>query len=170
MNRVITSSVLLILCVLNSSCSYSVIFALVNESNKTIEIEYTILEKNDYTSPYQTDSLSSALAPAKVPLLVWQRNVRHDEWVPVPQEQYSFDPRTGTVRFKLAPREAVRILTASGSILSPEGYKQFPVTKLEIRGEAGRMALEGPQLFKQFRKKDSGDYLIAYRGLADSEY
>ena len=169
MLKIITSVALLILVLLHAACSYSVTFVLVNESDSAIEIEYSILTRNIYTPPSQTDSLAGHLVPARVSLLTWERNVTHEDWVPVPPEQYSFDPKTGTVKFKIAPREAVRILTAGDSLFFRDGYRYFPITKLEIRGESGKLTFEGPQLFKQFREKKSGNYFIAYGALPKAE-
>ncbi|PYT00337.1 MAG: hypothetical protein DMF63_07125 [Acidobacteria bacterium] len=170
MNRIIASASLLFLVLMQSACSYSVTFALVNESDKTIEVEYAVLAKNIFTAPSQTDSLAPSLAPARVPILVWERDVTQEDWIPVPSEQYTYDPKTGTVRFRIAPHEAVRILTAGGDMFFRDGYRDFPITRLEMKGETGKMTFEGaPQLFKQFQEKSSGNYFIAYKALPKAE-
>lgn len=170
MKRIIASASLLILVFLHSACSYSVTFVIVNESDQEVEIEYTILTKNIFTSPSQTESLAAELVPARVSLITWERNVTHEDWVPVRPEQYAFDSRTGILKLRIAPREAVRILTAGDSMFFRDGYRYFPIAKLEIKGETGKMTFDGgPQLFKQFQEKNSGNYFIAYRALPKSE-
>ena len=169
MRRIVATALLLVLVFLHSACSYRVTFVLVNESDQAIEVEYAIMAKNIFTSPGQTESLAEELLPATVALITWERNVTREDWVPVRPEQYAFDPRTGIVKLRIPPREAARILTGGDSLFFRDGYRHFPITKLEIRGETGRMTFEAPQLFKQFQEKNSGNYFIAYRALPKSE-
>lgn len=169
MRKAFASALVISSCLMLLACSYSVDFVVVNESDRTIEIEYKILTKNVYTAPSEEGRLSPNLIPAKVSLLTWERPVRRDDWQPVAPGEYVFDAHTGTVKFRLPPRQALRILTASDGLFFRDGYKHFPITKLEIKGESGRISFEGAQLFKQFLEHTYSNRFIAYKQLPVSE-
>ena len=169
MLRKILQTAAIVLCLICTACSYRVDFVLVNESNETVEVEYT-LSVNGYVPPAQPFvSLPDHLSPFKTSLQKWEGGARENDWRESIPGQFHFDPETGRVRLKLGPREVVRIAELNDSILFRDGYRRFPVTRLEIRGESGRVVYEGARVFVQFAQKSYSNRFISYQSLPPSD-
>ncbi|HEX8247240.1 MAG TPA: hypothetical protein VF599_03570 [Pyrinomonadaceae bacterium] len=163
MKRIFTGGLILSICLLSSACSFIVNFVVVNESAAPIEMEYT-LSLEDYAVLQQMEAPPAEnLMPAKMDLAAWEGKFKQEAWQIMSPDEYRFDAKTGKLKVKVAPGQAVKILQTSSSVFFEGGDKRFQVKTLEISGESGKMFFEGLQLFKHFSEKDYSNRYIAYK-------
>jgi hypothetical protein len=155
---------------MTSACSYFVNFIVVNETDAAIEIEYTMKLDGDLSaSDGEERQVQTADMPAMVDLKKWKTRFAQDDWQSKRSAITKFDFETGRFTVRIGPNEAMRILTNSDALYFRDGYKHFPISKLEIHGDEGNMSFQSPELFWQFAEKDYSNRFIAYKSYVPSE-
>jgi hypothetical protein len=150
MKRVFAASIVAIICLISSACSYSVNFVVINNSDSVLEVEYTILGGGDN--------------PARISLAEWNKWFGGEkEWREIPQDEYRFEPETGKYKLKIAPNEVVKIFKRNDWMYSIENYQDFELINIQLTGESGKVGYEGNQIFKQFEEKNYSNRFIAYK-------
>lgn len=143
-------AVLLPLC----ACSYRYDFAVVNKSDRTIEVEYRFKE---YT-PAIAEELIAKRSPAKLTLAEFQKAEYH--WQEVPKGQYGFDKLTGTFTVSLAPEEVLFLQSARDY---QGNENEFDISSIKITGVKGSIDLQGRQAQTQFQPESDTKLVLRYR-------
>lgn len=162
MKRFAALGFILFVCLMSAACRFSVDFVVVNESDSEIELEYVVSLEDYFISP-DAKMPSENLIPAKMDLSIWQSRFGDKDWAKFSETEYQFDLKTGKCRVKIAPRQAVKILQTSSDVFFEGNHEDFQITKLEINGEAGKLAFEGEQLLRQFSKRNNSNFFITYK-------
>jgi hypothetical protein len=149
-------------CLMSAACSFSVNCVVVNESDSEIELEY-VLSLENYVILPETKMPSENFIPAKMDLSVWESRFSGEDWVKMSETEYQFDLKTGRLKLKIAPQQAVKILQTDSGALFESNYKRFQITQLEIDGANGKAAFEGAQLVRQFTRRNNANHFIAYK-------
>lgn len=157
MKKLLAISVLLVVVLILSGCSYSTEFVVVNDSTSPIEIEFVITSNFDsiehtVTKPYKT-SLSN-----------WNSWFERTDWQEILQKEYEFDSQLHKAKLKLNPKEVARIAIAlhHETVLITDNY-EFPIKTLYLNGENDEILYSGKQFYKQFEKKGDNRYFIEYK-------
>ena len=168
MKRTFLSILIFTTCLVSSACSYLVNFVVVNESGKEIELIYTLSVRGYADSTEGVMGLPERLIPHSMTRNRWEGSHKQEDWQPSASAEYQFDGQTAQVKIKVPPHHAVRILQTSDLVFFEDGYKHFPVNKLEIKGASGQIRIDGLQLFVQFQERDYSNRFIRYRPLPNS--
>ena len=136
------------------ACSYRYDFAVVNKSDRTIEVVYRFKE---YT-PAIAEEFVARHSPAKLTLPEFQKAEYH--WQNIPKDQYRFDKLTGDFIVSLAPEEVLFLQYA----YNYQGNEnEFDVDRIKITGAKGSIDLEGRQAQTQFQLESDTKLVLRYR-------
>jgi hypothetical protein len=138
-----------------SACSVGYEFVIVNASDSSLEVRYTV-------EP-------SGMPPnsrVHVPVILNAEELKKSErkWKDVPDEQHRIDYKTGEIVVRVAPNQALRVadITNYPGHDSERTDLYFHIANLSLVGESGSVCLEGKQALTQFKQSDGG-YAITYR-------
>ncbi len=162
MKRIFAASTILIYCLFLQACSYSVDFVLVNESDTTVEIEY-LIEGVGSGSGTEQLKISDRFIPKTMSFGKWDSSHERDDWTPLGSNEFKVDLDRGTIKIRIPPRTALRLAEVSDSVFFGDGYRNFELKELEVRGLYGNIKFEGVQLFRQFNEKSRYSYFISYK-------
>lgn len=143
------------------ACSYSVEFVLVNESDTTIEVEYSG-ERMVSNSSGETEIVQGFI-PKTMSYGKWDGSYQQEDWTPLPSTEFQVNPVIDRFKLKVPPRTVLRLAQVSDMVFFQEGYRDFEIKSIKIRGLYGSMAFEGVELFRQFVEKGRQSYYIAYK-------
>src|ERR1044072_2078029 len=117
MKRFVPGSLILIICLISSACSYKVDFIVINQSDFPVEIEYTL---SRYSPEDQT--LSKELIPEKIDLSTWNRRFGVPDWQELSQEEFQFDSTAGKVKIEVASKQAVKTIQTNHLMYFVDDY------------------------------------------------
>ena len=151
------------------SCTTVATFAVLNESEKPIELIYTlpkISSSHRVTCP--DDRLfrkPRVQAKGLIDELAYGRGTLN------PVAEYKCDEASGEVTIQLAPGQAVSLFHLGGYSGHPTeenaknyGYLEHSLATLRVRGQAGEMQFTGTQVTRDFEKTSNGLYVLVFRG------
>jgi len=131
-------------------CSFSFTFVVINKSDHTIEVEYTLKH-------YIQGKYGYSEAPAKIPVTDFEKT--NHEWRKLNQQEYEFDAVSGTFKVLLGPDEVLLVDRVSESSID----SGFRLASIRIEGPDGSVCLEGRQAQTQFKPEGDTNYVLRYR-------
>ncbi len=141
---------------LTCACSFSIDFAIINNSDSEIEVEYILKAK-----------LPALTQPPEKP---WKMNASNynswfssEEWVEVADKDFNYDPNTKKVKLKLLPNEVLRLTFVFDHQVKNEDIENFPIESVRLNGKQGEVIYQGNAFYKQFEKKNIQNYFITYK-------
>lgn len=142
---------------LTAGCSYSSTFAVLNETETPLTVEYQVgpYDQQQATQPprYPIDD------PAMKPLDdLYDRNVR---WQPPRPDSAMVNAEQGFVTVQVPPRTALRLAEAV-NYMDSDWTHDVNITRIKLTGSSGTIALEGDQVRKHFIETD-GVYSLRYK-------
>jgi hypothetical protein len=136
------------------ACSYRYDFAVVNKSDRSIEVVYRF---KGYW-PAIAEEFVVKHSPAKLTLADFQKADYH--WQAIPKDQYGFDKLTGDFTVNLGPEE-VLFLQYAHNYRGNEN--EFEVDRIKITGAKGSIDLKGGQAQTQFQLESDTKLVLRYR-------
>jgi hypothetical protein len=146
-----------IVSVLMAGCSYSSTFAVLNETETPLTVEYQI-GPNDQpkgTGPPRYPIDNPAIKPLDD---LYERNVK---WQTPRPDSAMVDAERGFVTVQVPPRTALRLAEAV-NYMDSDWTHDVNITRIKLTGSSGTIALEGDQVQKHFIETD-GVYSLKYR-------
>ena len=137
MRYTILAALLLFVLVL-AGCSFSTDFVVINASQQSIQVRYTIGETG-------MEPLVQAGKPATMPA----SELGPRDWQELSPNQYAIDREKLEVTVSLSPGIALRIHKGREWRASETG-EDFIIKKLSLGGANGEIALNGNQVYKNF--------------------
>ena len=134
--------------VLLSGCSFSTPLAVINLSDKPVEVTYRFKE-----SPGSFD-------PERPKVKAVAELDDDTEWRELPAEQYVTNSYGRAITVTVAPKTAVLIDRVKGPGIPDES--EFPLSDIVVRGASGTIMLHGEQVRKAF-VEETRVYAISYR-------
>jgi len=162
MKRILAASTILIYCLFLQACTYSVDFVLVNESDTAVAVEYRV---DGLGSDLGDDQLkiSDRFIPKTMSFGKWDSSHEREDWVPLGSNEFHVDLDKGTIKTRIPPRTVLRLAEVGDLVFFEDGYRDFELKALQVRGLYGNINLEGIQLFRQFNEKSRYSYFISYK-------
>ena len=150
-----------------SGCSWVTTFAVVNETDSTIDVSYTLAAPDGSKLPPCPDD--QFIEKPRVRLAA-ELDDPSTLGASLPPSQFQCDPATRTVSIRLMPRHAVLLfweLNHTGYRTEIEQEKHFhyppPIVRLAIHSDHGGIEYSGSQLTRDFIKKRDSLYLLTYQ-------
>lgn len=154
--RIILLSILLTACLLTCGCSFATEFAVINNSDSVIDVEYVV--SADWKSLDQ---------PTKKP---WKTNLSQynawfagKDWKEVSDSEFIYDASEKKCRLKLAPGEVLRLTFTFDAMIENGEINSFNIESLRLNGDKGEVFYSGKRFYKQFERKDGYNYFITYK-------
>lgn len=132
---------LLIFTVCFAACSFSMDYAVVNASENTVTVTYTI-------APTGIDPLVAT--GIGVPAILSVSEITGREWRPLSSTQFNFDRSTRRVTVSLPPDQALLINRGSEWRSDSPEANHFIIREVHIAGSNGEMTLQGDAVYKSF--------------------
>lgn len=156
MNRVFPVLLLLFVSIL-TACSYSTDFYVVNDSDNPIDIQYKVVVYPNNPILYDI--------PTKIAVSQLEnRNGSGRSMEKLSADQYEFDNKSGIVKVKLSPHEALWIASISGY---GGGYNRdtnnFSILEISIKGTEGELKATGRQILERFSRVSDTLYTLKYK-------
>ena len=136
--RYVLIGLLLLSALTTAACSFSVDFAVINESERPIEITYRIGETG-----------IEPLAVTRKPAILPASRISSREWQELSPAEYSFDSEKRTVAVTLRPGQALRVYQGGEGDAHYAG-DNFIIREINIRGAGGEVTFKGDQVHKSF--------------------
>jgi hypothetical protein len=136
--RYVFTGLLLLFALTMAACSFSVDFAVINESERPIDITYKIGETG-----------IEPLAATRKPAILPASRISSREWQELSPAEYSFDSEKRTVTVSLRPGHALRVYQG-GEGDAHSGGGNFIIRELSLRGPGGEVTYKGDQVYKGF--------------------
>lgn len=156
MKRKILLLIVVSLSLLTSACSFSIEFAIINDSDSEIEVEYVLKAKLPaLTNPTER--------PMKMNASKYNSWFSSKEWVEVADKDFNYDPNTKKCKLKLLPNEVLRLTFVSDSQMKNGEIKDFPIESLRLNGTRGELTYQGNEFYKQFKEQNMQNYFISYK-------
>ena len=157
MNRIFLVSLLIFVSIL-TACSYSTDFYIVNDSENPIDIQYkvTIYPNNPVLNDIPTKIAVSQLE---------NRNGSGRNLEKLNSNQYEFDNKSGIVKVKLSPHEALWITSIPGY----GGYNRdntandFSIKEISMTGTRGELKATEQQVLERFSRVSDTLYTLTYK-------
>jgi hypothetical protein len=156
MKRSILLSIILTLCVFTCACSYAIEFAIINTSDSTIDVEYTLI-------PDWQALDHPTKKPLKMTLSQYNAWLKDKDWTEVPDNEFVYDATTKKCNLKLAPNEVLRLTFVHDRQVKNEDIDSFGIESVRLNGSGGEIIYRGKQFYKQFVKKNTQNYHIVYK-------
>lgn len=144
------------LSLLTSACSYAIEYAIVNNSDSEIEVEY-VLKRN---LPALTDP---TVRPAKMDISKYNSWFSSEKWVEVADNDFNYDPNTKKCKLKLSPNEVLRLTFIIDNQMQNGEIKDFPIESVRLNGTSGELIYQGNEFYKQFKEQNTQNYFISYK-------
>jgi hypothetical protein len=141
-----------------SACSSIDTFAILNNTDAPLRLEYTFkISPSDNISLHKQLSLIATAASDKAGEV-------DCPWVLLSSSQYSYDQTTQKVTMQVPPAMAVRIAQLSNYVETDEwAAEHFPIGSITVEGARGVIHCEGEQTRKQFRNLKRSLHAADYR-------
>lgn len=156
MNRIF-SVLLLVFVSMLAACSYAVDFYIVNDSENPVDIQYKV---NVYPSNPALYDIPTKIAAAQLQT----KNGSGRNLEKLKPNEYEFDNKSGIVKVKLPPHEALWIAEIPGyGGHNTDGGKNFSVQEISISGTEGELKATGKQTLERFSKVSDTLYTLTYK-------
>lgn len=149
---------LLAIMVSASACSSNDTFAILNNTEAPLRLEYTFKRHSSDDSWLRTHLSLIATVPSD------KAGEVDCPWALLSPTQYSYDQVTQKVSVQVPPATAVRIGQLSNYVETDDGAAdQFPIASITIDGARGIIHYEGEQARKQFPNLKRSLHATDYR-------
>jgi hypothetical protein len=135
-----------------TGCSYITNLAVVNLSDRPIEVRYRI---RFFPGPFHLP-----VTPATKPTTQLDGDT---QWNELPVDQYKLDPEGRTVTLTLMPKTAVLVEQLKSAPDDPDSAARFDIEEMIILGAYGEMRFRGEQLRKAFRHEWQNVFSLTYK-------
>lgn len=139
-----------------AGCSYITDFAVVNESDRPIEVRYRV---KNYPGPFAAPVAPAVIATSQMSAKGGQ------QWSTLTADRYQLDQANRTVTVRVMPNEALLVADMHNynGHGDPWDAKQFPIDEITIQGSGGEVCFRGSQSRTSFSEVSSALYTITYR-------
>lgn len=149
--RRVTLILLLAFISLFTACSYPVDFAVVNGSERTIEVQFKVsgfpgerLERFELLAKITTSQLGTG------------------DWRDLSTSEYRVDHENRTITAWVSPGEALRVARIPDSDMRDGEPMSFSIEEITISGAQGEIRLQGGQARKSFVAESKKIYTLTY--------
>lgn len=156
MKRKILLLIVISLGLLTCACSYSIEYAIVNNSDSEIKVEYVL--KGNLAA--LTDS---TVRPKKMDISKYNSWFSSKEWSEVADKDFNYDPNTKKCKLKLLPNEVLRLTYIIDNQMQNGEIKDFPIESVRLNGTSGELIYQGNEFYKQFKEQNMQNYFISYK-------
>lgn len=137
-----------------TACSYLTNFAVVNASDRAIEVKYKIKNLTGSVSPHW----GLPIVPAVKKISELHQEV---SWQDLSASEFTIDPENRTVVVSLKPGEALRIEQRNLADES-DPARNFSIEEINIKGTSGEITLQGERLYTSFVAESKKVYTLTY--------
>lgn len=148
--------------ILLTACQGTVSFVIVNESDRPLLVKYKMKLAN-YAVPGSRD-IPSEVTPKVLDLNTWDKDkFSETDWQTKASTVESFDFDTGAFVLTVPPKEVVRILRGSDSLVYRDDSENFfPLVNLETSDDEGAVHVyPSGRMLSQFKERGKGNYFLA---------
>ncbi|HKY42498.1 MAG TPA: hypothetical protein VJM50_05355 [Pyrinomonadaceae bacterium] len=150
-------TILLLLTVTLTSCSYSTDFVVFNDTDNQIEVVYRV--KPSPTGPPSLEIEPMVVSAANLEV----RDI--SKWTKLTPDRFRIDQVNRTVTVRVAAQEGLWITSMHHYIgdEDPNDVKGFPIQEVSVTGADGEMRFTGDKARKAFERKSRVLYVLSYR-------
>lgn len=152
-----------------SSCSTVTAFAVLNDSQKPIDVIYALSKVSAAIRSVCPDDIE--FQKPRVQMKSSIDDLRSGNSKQSPIAEFKCDEITGDVTIQLAPGQAVALFKLLGYTGHPteeeaKSYRYLAksLATLRVRGQAGEMQFTGTQVTRDFQEWSSGLYVLSFKG------
>jgi hypothetical protein len=132
---------LLVFTLFFAACSFSMDYVVVNSSEKTVNVTYTIgLTDIDPLIPLGVG----------VPAVLSVSEMTGRKWRPLSSTQFKLDRSNRTLTIALPPNQALLIYRGSEWRQNRKVTTDFIIKEIHVSDSSGEMSLKGDQVYKSF--------------------